>query len=94
MFLEIKATTRPDKGSPRDFYYSAGLRTQTKIDADGMHLLLGFVIKEVGEKLFKTLGWKLVDLSRLKVGLKAEFNADNLEIYKPEAILREEWLGE
>ncbi len=93
-FVDIKATTRPDVGSPRDFYYSTKEKTLEKINSDGLHLLLGFIIKEVEPEKFITIGWKLVDLSKIKVSMKAEFNADNLEIYKPEAIIKEEWLEE
>jgi hypothetical protein len=31
--------------------------------------------------------WDLVDLARFKVRLKAEFQAGNRDIYRPEAIL-------
>jgi len=91
-FVDIKATTRPDVGSPRDFYYSTKEKTLEKINSDGFHLLLGFIIRETEPEKFITIGWKLVDLSKIKVSIKAEFNADNLEIYKPEAIIKEEWL--
>lgn len=91
-FVDIKATTRPDVGSPRDFYYSTKEKTLKKINSDGFHLLLGFIIKEIEPEKFITIGWKLVDLSKIKVSIKAEFNADNREIYKPEAIIKEEWL--
>ena len=56
------------------------------------YLLLGFIIREIEPEKFITIGWKLVNLSKIKVSIKAEFNADNLEIYKPEAIIKEEWL--
>lgn len=91
-YVEIKATTRPDDSSPRDFFYSIGKKTREKINSDGFHLLLGFIIKEVNPGEFITIGWKLADLSKINVSIKAEFNADNLEIYKPEAIVREELL--
>lgn len=87
-YVDIKATTRPNVGSPRDFYYSAKEKTLKKIDSDGFHLLLGFIIKETRHG-FITTGWKLVDLSKIKVSLKAEFNADNMEIYKKEAVIKE-----
>ncbi len=92
IYMDIKATTRPNVGSPRDFYYSTKEKTLKKINSDGLHLLLGFIIREVEAEKYKTIGWKLVDLSKIKVSIKAEFNADNLEIYKPEAILKEEWI--
>lgn len=91
-FVDIKATTRPDVGSPRDFYYSTKEKTLEKINSDCYHLLMGFIIREIQPGNFITIGWKLVDLSKIKVSMKAEFNADNLEIYKKEAIILEEWL--
>lgn len=92
VFVDIKATTRPNVGSPRDFYYSTKEMTIKKINNDGVHLLLGFVTKEIKPENFITIGWKLVDLSKINVSIKVEFNADNLEIYKKEAIIAEKWL--
>ena len=93
-FVEIKATTRPDEGSPRDFYFTPLENTKSKVNVNGRHLLLGFIIKEVQPKVFRTVGWKLVDLTKIKVSMKPEFNADNREIYKKEAIIAENWIGE
>jgi len=92
IFIDIKATTRPNVGSPRDFYYSTKEKTLEKINSDGIHLLLGFVTREVKPEHFITVGWKLVDLSKINVSIKAEYNADNLEIYKREAIIAENWV--
>ena len=91
-YVDIKATTRWDVGSPRDFYYSTKEKTIEKIRGDGYHLLLGFVIRERKAEEYTTLGWKLSDLSKIRVSMKAEFNADNLEIYKKSAIIREHWV--
>jgi hypothetical protein len=33
------------------------------------------------------LGWELVDLANFRVKLKAEFQASNRDLYKPEAVL-------
>lgn len=88
-YIDIKATTRPDVGSPRDFYFTPLENTKKKIRSDGRHLVLGFITREVGPEKFKTVGWKLVDLSKINVSMKPEFNADNLEIYKKEAIVAE-----
>jgi hypothetical protein len=38
---------------------------------------------------WKYLRWHLVDLSRFKVRLKAEFQASNQDLYLPELIIRE-----
>lgn len=88
-YLEIKATTRPDQGSPRDFYFTPLKMAKMKVTTDAHHFILGFVIKESSPKVFHTIGWKLVDLYKMNVSMKPEFNCNNLEIYKPEAIIRE-----
>jgi len=33
--------------------------------------------------------WTLIDLSKLMVNLKTEFNTNNIEIYKPDSIIAE-----
>lgn len=91
-YIEIKVSRveNVEEGSPRNFYYKPSKKT--KIKEDARHLLLGFVIKETTPKHWKIVGWKLVDLAYLKVNFKPEFNADNKEIYKEEAIIAEEWM--
>ena len=91
-YIEIKVSRveNVEERSPRNFYYKPS--NKTKIKEDARHLLLGFVIKETMPKYWKIVGWKLVDLAYLKVNFKPEFNADNKEIYKKEAILAEEWI--
>lgn len=89
-YMEIKATTRPDIGSARDFFFTPLSATSRKVTRSARHLLLGFILEEeIKAHHFRTVGWKLVDLSRIKLSLKPEFNANNLEIYKREAILCE-----
>jgi len=89
-YMEIKATTRPDIGSARDFFFTPLSATSRKVTKSARHLLLGFILEEeIEAHCFRTVGWKLVDLSRIKLSLKPEFNANNLEIYKQEAILCE-----
>lgn len=80
VFLEIKATSRPDQGSPRDFYYKPGGNSDKKINCDAMHLLFGFITKQV-QNGFIITGFKIVDVSRMFVKLKPEFNTDNKGIY-------------
>ena len=93
IYLEIKATQRPDVGSPRDFYFTPLEETKRKITASGKHCLLGFIISgQPGN--FRTIGWKLVDLSKIRVNLKPEFNADNRELYRRETILAENYIGQ
>ncbi len=92
-YVDIKATTRRrEEASARDFFFTGLEKTRQKVTRDGLHLLLGFMVKEVMPEQFKVVGWKLVDLSKLRVSLKPEFNASNPEIYKPEGIIAEKIL--
>ncbi|MEM2108531.1 MAG: hypothetical protein QXL10_04530 [Candidatus Bathyarchaeia archaeon] len=91
-YLEIKATTRPNEGSPRDFYFTPLAMAKAKIKSNAHHFVLGFIMKESSPKIFHTIGWKLVDLHKINVHMKPEFNCDNLEIYKKEAIISERLL--
>jgi len=88
-YLEIKATTRRNIGSPRDFFFSPLKNSKRKITADARHLLLGFDTYEVKRGRFVITGWCLIDLHDVKVSLKPEFNTDNLGLYQNEHIIFE-----
>ena len=92
LYMDVKTTTRPSVGSPRDFFFTGLEQTLKKVICGGFHLLMGFLVKESVPEQFRVVGWKLVDLSKLRVSLKPEFNASNPEIYKAEGILAEELL--
>lgn len=64
----------------RTFYFEPKNET-LKINDDAVHLLVGIEHDgKVGEWTFS--GWRLIDLSKLKVRLKAEFQASNAEVYQ------------
>jgi len=88
-YLEVKATSRRDVGSPRDFFFFPLTNSKKKITEDGHHLLLCFDTLERKEKEFIITGWCLIDLFGIKVSMKPEFNTDNLELYRKENILLE-----
>ena len=89
-YLEVKTTSRRDAGSPRDFFFSPLKNSKKKITHDGHHLLVCFDTLEQKGKKFIITGWCLIDLFGIKVSMKLEFNADNLELYRKENILLEE----
>lgn len=71
----------------RTFYFTPTVQTR-KVLHDANHLLIG--IEHDGKTgKWKYLRWHLVDLSRFKVRLKAEFQASNQDLYLPELIIRE-----
>lgn len=88
-YLEVKATSRRDVGSPRDFFFSPLKNSKKKIRDDGHHLLLCLDTFERKEKEYIVTGWCLIDLFNIKVSMKPEFNTDNLELYRKENILLE-----
>lgn len=85
-YLESKTTSKGWKSSLRSFYYSSG----DKIKAEARHLLIGWRVQEEQPKYWELKGWKLVDLSNLKVSLKNEFNASNKRLYVESNVLAEE----
>jgi hypothetical protein len=88
-YLEVKVSREQNisEGSARNFFYQP--TPNGKILLDARHLLVGFAIRETTEKRWTLTGWKIVDLWHLRVKLKPEYNANNLEIYRDEAILME-----
>jgi hypothetical protein len=55
-----------------------------KVTRNACHVLIGFAHKNK-----RMLGFKIVDLSKVNVLLKNEFNTNNPELYKKEAIVKE-----
>jgi len=59
-----------------------------KVRDDAVHFIVGFE-HEPHDKSgnWKFIRWDLVDLSQFRVKLKAEFQASNHDMYRPEAIV-------
>ncbi len=91
IYLEVKIfSARTARTTQRSFYFSP--TAHSKILTDASHLLAGFeMTRERGEKgyVFRPTGWKLVDLSTLRVKLKLEFNASNRRLYGEARVLSE-----
>ena len=64
----------------RTFYFEPKNET-LKINDDAVHLLVG-IEHDGKERLWTFTGWRLVDLSGLRVRLKAEFQASNADLYQ------------
>jgi len=86
-YLEVKVSRVENisKGSARNFFYQP--TQNSKITRDARHLLCGFSIEEDSEKKWILREWTITDLWFLRVKLKPEYNADNLEIYRREAVI-------
>jgi len=64
----------------RTFYFEPKNET-LKINDDAVHLLVG-IEHDGKEREWTFTGWRLVDLSSLRVRLKAEFQASNADLYQ------------
>ncbi len=64
----------------RTFYFEPKNET-LKITDDAVHLLVG-IEHDGKDQLWTFTGWRLVDLSQLRVRLKAEFQAANADLYR------------
>ncbi|MGR3914737.1 MAG: hypothetical protein OD918_09540 [Gammaproteobacteria bacterium] len=86
-YLEVKVSREQniDQASARNFFFKPSIHS--KIGHSARHLLAGFSLREVSEKLWILTGWKIVDLFDLRVSLKPEYNAANPEIYRDDLVL-------
>lgn len=85
-YLDPKLYEKTSRSSSfRTFYYEPKTRT-IKIQDDAVHLLLG-ISHDGNDGDWSFLDWELVDLSKFKVRLKAEFQASNKDLYRRENII-------
>ena len=71
----------------RTFYFEPKLTTN-KVREDAVHFIVGFEHeKRAVNGGWKFTRWDLVDLSKFRVKLKAEFQGSNRDVYRPEAIV-------
>ena len=80
-YLDPKLVERGSaKSTFRTFYFEPKNET-LKITDDAVHLLVG--IEHDGKtRAWTFTGWRIVDLSTLRVRLKAEFQASNADLYR------------
>ena len=85
-YLDPKLMERGSvESSLRTFYFEPKGET-LKIGDDAVHLLLG-IEHDGNDGAWRFTGYRLVDLSGLRVRLKAEFQASNREIYRGSSVL-------
>lgn len=75
----------------RTFYFEPKQRT-LKVTEDASHLLIG-IEHDGKDGAWKFRGYRLVDLSKLRVRLKAEFQASNRELYSERGVLESDLGG-
>lgn len=84
-YLDPKLYARGSReGTFRTFYFEPKSATN-KVNRDAVHLVIG--IEHDFAATGRFLRWELIDLSRFKVRLKAEFEGSNRDFYREEAVV-------
>lgn len=87
VYLDPKLFERGNRTSSlRTLYYEPNPGTN-KVLEDAHHLLIGIEHTGKTDGQWRFTGWHLVDLSRCRLRLKAEFQASNRDLYRPETVL-------
>jgi len=87
-YLDPKLYEEKSRASSfRTFYFEPRTRTH-KIQHDALHLLIG-ISHDGKEGAWTFTGWKICDLSKFHVRLKAEFQGSNRDLYRPDLIIKE-----
>jgi hypothetical protein len=82
-YVEVKLAGEEQLGSGfRTFYYEPV--ELMKVTKDACHVMVGYIHRNR-----RVMSFKIIDLSKINVSLKNEFNASNKELYKKEAIIRQ-----
>ena len=96
LYLEIKAASFETINSPlRSFFLSPS--AEFKVIHDAPHLLLSFVLKEVGREKkvtsYQAVAYKLLTLENVECVLKQEYNSSNAKLYNSKNVLAEGRIG-
>ena len=87
LYLDPKLFEQKNRSSTlRTFYYEPKADTNKVLD-DARHLIVGIAHGGKVDGKWQFLSWELVDLSKFRVRLKAEFQGSNRDMYQPEAIV-------
>ena len=102
-YLDPKLYAAGSRDSSFRTFYFEPKKSTNKVRDDAVHFVVGFehqppprfgsaiAPRETGSDsrhpMWKFTRWDLVDLSRFRVKLKAEFQGSNRDIYRPEAIV-------
>ena len=87
MYLDPKLYEAGNRGSTlRTFYYEPRGLTG-KIHDDALQMLVGIEHSGKDVATMRLLSWELVDVSKLRVSLKAEFQTGHSSIYRPAMIV-------
>ncbi len=86
VYIDPKLFESGNRNSSLRTFYFEPKTTTGKILEDAHHILVG-IEHDGNDGAWRFLDWHAVDLSRFRVRLKAEFQSNNRELYRPESII-------
>ena len=85
IYLDPKLYAKGSRASGFRTFYFEPKRETSKVTEDARHLIVGIEHERDAAGTVQFLTWELIDASHLRVRLKAEFEASNADLYRPEA---------
>lgn len=88
-YLECKTYNLNNINTTQRAFYFSPSDEGCKITADARHLVLSFQIKLKSPGIYIPVHWRIYSIDSMVVQVKHEFNADNRQMYRDEALLAE-----
>lgn len=86
VYVECKTYNRNNIGTTqRSFYLSP--TEGFKVTKDAIHIVVSLEIEQISAGVFIAKAWKIVQIEKITVDVKREFNSDNKRMYATENIL-------
>jgi len=89
VYLDPKLYEEDSRNSTLRTFYFEPKSTTNKVHDDARHLLVAIRHNGKTSADLRLLGWELVDVSRICVRLKAEFQASNHDMYRKDNVVAE-----
>ena len=86
LYLDPKLYAKGSKHSSLRSFYFTPKRETNKVNDDAQHLIVGIEHDKTGAEV-KFTRWELIDLSKFRVRLKAEFEGSNADMYREDAVV-------
>ena len=86
IYLDPKLYAKGSRHSSLRTFYFTPKRETNKVNDDACHLIAGIEHEKTGAEVNFTR-WELIDLSRFRVRLKAEFEGSNADMYREDAVV-------
>ena len=91
-YLECKTYNLKNIGTTQRAFYFSPSRESCKITTDARHLVMSFqieVVQRKGQQAYVPVHWRIYSTDSMVVQVKHEFNANNRQMYRQEALLAE-----